>query len=156
MLPLPIRVVRERISASGTVKKAARVAVERKNARGAVEAAAGIVKQGSKTSRRILVAGSEVVKRLEPSAGIPDTTGATHEHTNPFAIIGTRDIALRVGTYRFRHRRKPKTAQHERQRDEKACRAVAAREGGKTRRNGDRLTEFLNCEVVMFFAFIFC
>ena len=65
-------VVRERISASGTVIKPARVAIERINARGGVEAAIDIAKQGSETGRRILVAGSEVVKRLEPSAGVPD------------------------------------------------------------------------------------
>jgi hypothetical protein len=68
-------IVGEGISASGTVKKPAGVAKERINARGGVEAAIGIAKQGPKTGRRILVAGSEVVKRLEPSAGVPDPTG---------------------------------------------------------------------------------
>ena len=88
-----VRVTRQRISASGTVKKAARVAKERKNARGGVVAAIDIVKQGPKTRRRILVADSEVVKRLETSAGVPDTSGAVHEHPDPFAIIGARDVA---------------------------------------------------------------
>ena len=97
------------MSASGTVKKAARVAKERINARGGVEAAIDIVKQGANTRRRILVAGSEVVKRLKASAGIPDTSGAADEHPNPFAVIATRDVALRVGAHRLRHRCKPKT-----------------------------------------------
>ncbi len=83
-------VIRERISASGTVKKPDRVGIERKNARGGVEAAIDIVKQGPKTRRRILVAGSEVVKRLETSAGVPDPSGAVDQHPNPFAIIGAR------------------------------------------------------------------
>ena len=99
----------ERISASGSVKKAARVARERINARGGVEAAIDIVKQGSKTRRRILVAGSEVVERLEPSAGIPDTSGAVDEHPNPFAIVAGRYVAVRVGTDCLRHRCEPKT-----------------------------------------------
>jgi len=53
-----VGVVRQRISASSTVKKPAGVAKERKNASGGVEAAIGVAKQGSKTRRRVLVAGS--------------------------------------------------------------------------------------------------
>ena len=52
-----------------------------------LKAAVDIVSQGAKTRRRILVAGSEVVKRLETSAGVPDTSGAADEHPNTFAIV---------------------------------------------------------------------
>ena len=102
-------VVRQRISASGIIEKPAGVAKERKNARGGVETAIGIAKQGSKTRRGILVAGSEVVKRLEASAGVPDPSGAVDQHPNTFAIVGAGYGAVRVGTHSFRHRCKPKT-----------------------------------------------
>ena len=113
--------MRERISASGTVKKADRVAIERKNARGGVEAAVDIVKQGSETGRRILVAGSEVVKRLEPSAGVPDPSRAAHKHPNTFPIVGSRGYAVRVGTYRLRHRQKREAASRSGMRSDRSC-----------------------------------
>jgi len=92
-----VRVVRQRISASADIKKPAGVAKERINASGCVEAAIGIARQGSKTRRRILIAGSEVVKRLETGAGVPDPSGAADEHTNTFAIVGARYVTVRVG-----------------------------------------------------------
>ena len=107
-------VVRERVSAGGTIEKSAGVAKERENASGSVVAAIGIVSQGSKTRRRILVAGSEVVKRLETSASIPHPTGAANQYPNTFAIVGSRYTTVRVGTNRLRHRCKPKTDKHER------------------------------------------
>ena len=102
-------VVCERIVADCIVIPPSCVAKERINASGGVEAAIDIAKQGSKTRRRILVAGSEVVKRLETSAGVPDTSGAVHEHPNTFAIVGAGYGAARVGTDCLRHRCKPKT-----------------------------------------------
>ena len=93
------------MSASGRVIKPAGVAKERINARGGIETAINIVKQRSNTGRRILVAAGEVVKRLEASAGVPDTSRAADEHPNPFAIIATRDVAARGGTDCLRHRR---------------------------------------------------
>ena len=111
------RVVGERISASGTIEKPGGVAKERINASGGVEATIGIAKQGSKTRRRILVAGSELVKRLEASASVPDPTGAADQHPSTFAIVGARYGTVRVGTHRLRHRCKPKTGKQER--DEK-------------------------------------
>ena len=103
-------VVLERISASGTIIKPAGVARERINAGGGVEAAIGIAKQGSKTGRRILVAGSEVVKRLVTGAGVPDSTGAADQYPNTFAIVGAGYGALRVGTHRLRRWGKRKGA----------------------------------------------
>jgi hypothetical protein len=102
-------VVGERISASGTIEKPAGVAKERINASGGVEAAIDIASQCSKTRRRILVAGSDVVKRLETGAGVPHPNGAADEHPNTFAIVGAGYGTVRVGTHRLRHRRKPKT-----------------------------------------------
>src|SRR5882672_6341423 len=101
-------VVRKRISASGAIEKPAGVAKERINASSGVVAAIDIAIQGSKTRRRILVAGSEVVKRLETSAGIPHPTGAANKHPNTFPIVGAGYGTVRVGTYRLRHRCKPK------------------------------------------------
>ena len=95
-------VVCERINASGTVKRSAGVAKERINTRGSVEAAIGIAKQSPKTGRRILVAVSEVVKHLEPSARVPDTGGATHQRASTFAIVGAWYGSVRVGTYSLR------------------------------------------------------
>jgi len=111
------RVVGERISASGTIEKPGGVAKERINASGGVEATIGIAKQGSKTRRRILVAGSELVKRLEASASVPDPTGAADQHPSTFAIVGAGYGTVRVGTHRLRYRCKPKTSKQER--DEK-------------------------------------
>jgi hypothetical protein len=110
-------VVGERISASADVKKPAGVAEERKNASGSVVAAIGIVSQGSETGRCILVAGSEVVNRLENSAGVPDPRGAADEYPNTFAIVGAGYVTVRVGTHRLRHRCKPKARKQ--QQDEK-------------------------------------
>ena len=110
---IPANVGRERVSASGTIEKPASVAKERINASSGVVAAIDIAIQGSKTRRRILVAGGEVVKRLETSAGVPDTSGAADEDPNAFAIVGARYVTVRVGTYRLRHRCKPKTDKHE-------------------------------------------
>ncbi len=111
-------VVRERICASGTIEKPAGVAKERINASGGVVAAIDIAIQGAETCRRILVAGSEVVKRLETSAGIPHPTGAADKHPNTFPIVGAGYGTVRVGTYRLRHRCKPKTDKHERDEEE--------------------------------------
>jgi hypothetical protein len=44
-----------------------------------------------------LVAGSEVVKRLKTSSGVPDSGGAAYEYPNTFAIVGTRYTTIRVG-----------------------------------------------------------
>ena len=107
-------VIRERISASGTIEKPVCVAKKRKNASGGVEATSGVAEQGSKTRRRILVAGSEVVKRLETSAGVPDPSSAADEHPDTFAIVGAGYGALRVGTHRLHRRCKSKTGKHER------------------------------------------
>ena len=107
-------VVGERISASGTIGKPAGVAKERINASGGVVAAIGIVIQGSKTRRRILVAGSELAKRLETSACIPDPAGAADEHPDTFTIVGAGYSTVRVWTHRLRHRRKPKADKQER------------------------------------------
>jgi hypothetical protein len=65
-----------------------------------------------------LVAGSEVVKGLETSAGIPDPSGAADEDPNAFAIVGAGYGAVRVGTHCLRHRCKPKTDKWEQ--DEKS------------------------------------
>ena len=65
----------------------------------------------AKTCNLILVAGSEMVKRLESSAGVPDPSGAAHEHPNPFAVVGAGYGAVRVGTHRLRHQHKPKAEQ---------------------------------------------
>jgi hypothetical protein len=54
-----------------------------------------------------------VVKRLETSAGVPDPSSPADEHPDTFAIVGARYGTLRVGTHRSRHRRKPKTGEHE-------------------------------------------
>src|SRR6267143_6521314 len=94
-------VVRKRISASGAIEKPAGVAKERINASSGVVAAIDIAIQGSNTRRRILVAGSKVVKRLETSAGVPDPTGAADEYPDTFAIIGAGDGTVRVGTCRL-------------------------------------------------------
>ena len=103
-------VERQRISAGGNVKKPDGVARERINARGGVEAATDIAKQGPNTGRCILVAGSDVVKRLETSAGVPDPSSEAHEHPNTFAIVGAGwYVTVRVRTHRLHHGRKPKT-----------------------------------------------
>jgi hypothetical protein len=60
-----------------------------------------------------LVAGSEVVKRLEPSAGVPYPSGVADEHPNPFAIIGTWDVAIRVGSHRLHFWQKREAKEHE-------------------------------------------
>jgi len=117
--------VRERIGASGTIKKTAGVAKERINASSGVEAAIGIAKQGSKTRSRILVAGSEVIKRLETSSGVPDPSGAADERPDAFAIVGAGYGTARVGTHRLRRSAKPNADEH--QRDErKPPRSTAA------------------------------
>ena len=68
-----------------------------------------------------MIAGSEVVKRLETSPGVPDPTGAADEHPNIFAIVGTRYATVCVGTHRLRHRCKPKAGQQERDKKERTC-----------------------------------
>jgi len=55
-----------------------------------------------KTRRRILIASSKVVKRLETSAGVPDPGGAADEYPNTFPIVGAGYGAVRVGTHRLR------------------------------------------------------
>ena len=103
-----VGVVRQRISASGTIEKSAGVAKERINASGGIEAAIDIAIQGSETRSRILVAGREVVKRLETGASVPDPSGSVDEHPDTFAIIGAGYGTVRIGTHRLHHRRKPK------------------------------------------------
>jgi hypothetical protein len=68
-----------------------------------------------------LIAGSEVVKCLETGAGVPDPTGAADEYPNTFAIVGAGYVTVRVGTYRLRHRCKPKTDKQERDEKERTC-----------------------------------
>src|SRR5919106_34467 len=113
----------QRISADGIVIKSTGVAIERKNARGSVEAAVGITKQSGKTGRRILVATGEVVKRLETSAGVPDSSGAADEHANAFPVVGAGYVAVRVGTHRFRLRHKAKADQQKRDEKWRSCRS---------------------------------
>jgi len=113
-------VVGERVSASGSVEKPAGVAKERKNASGGIEAAISIVTQGAETRSHILVAGSEVVKCLETSAGVPDSSGAAHEHPDTFAIVRAEYGAFRVGTHRLRDRCKPRAGEEERDEEETA------------------------------------
>ncbi len=112
-----VGVVRQRISASGTIEKPAGVAKKRINASCGIEAAINIAIQGSKTRRRILVAGREVVKRLETGASVPDPSGSVDEHPDTFAIVGAGYGTVRIGTHRLRHWCKPKAGKQ--QRDEK-------------------------------------
>ena len=112
----------ERIRASGTIEKPAGVAKERINASGGVEAAIDIAIQGSETCRRILVAGREVVKRLETSAGVPDPSGAAQESVGSLSGIAAGVAAVRRRDDCSRFWQKAKAGKRHRQ-DNKGCEA---------------------------------
>src|SRR6266550_6510368 len=106
-------VARERISASGTIEKPAGVTKQRINASGGVEAAIGIASQGSNTHRRILVAGGQVIERLETKGCVPDPAGEAKEGLSALSGGSVGIASVWRWIKRLRHRRKRKAGERE-------------------------------------------
>ena len=94
------RVVGERISANGIVVPPVDIAIECINAVRGVVAAAGVAEQRSNTSRRIVLAGSVVIERLETKAAVPDPAGQTNKHPTAIGCVAIGQNAVQICSLR--------------------------------------------------------